>query len=256
MRRPMFGRRTTATPPPAPPQSERADSGHAAVLARLRATDAGDPLARPQLAGRILFDFTYRMIQNERGARIEDLLAILASTGGFACIHAALTTLAEQGKTTQEAGIVTARGQDGNDYLFGDLPNRALIESELALLSLALGAAQACGGQISIEMVHDAMRHVAGSVGGAEFGVPRLPEQHRPGDLPINYVRHIWPKIAEALDLYEVPVEQRPTAIGFALQQAIDLGKDTLDPTIAARIAVECAVPMAKLDPARFGWRV
>jgi len=35
------------------------------------------------------------------------------------------------------------------------------------------------------------------------------------------------------------------------VQKAIDVGKDTLDPTIAADIVTECAVPAAKFDPSR-----
>jgi hypothetical protein len=36
------------------------------------------------------------------------------------------------------------------------------------------------------------------------------------------------------------------------LQQAIDEGRQAIDPLIAARIAIECSVPMAKVDPLRF----
>jgi hypothetical protein len=50
----------------------------------------------------------------------------------------------------------------------------------------------------------------------------------------------------------EVPLNKRASAIGFAVQKAIDVGKDTLDPTIAADIVTECAVPAAKFDPSRF----
>jgi hypothetical protein len=49
-----------------------------------------------------------------------------------------------------------------------------------------------------------------------------------------------------------VPLNKRASAIGFAVQKAIDAGKDTLDPTIAADIVTECAVPAAKFDPSRF----
>src|SRR5882724_12999287 len=59
-------------------------------------------------------------------------------------------------------------------------------------------------------------------------------------------------KLFEALDLYEVPLNKRASTIGFAVQKAIDAGKETLDPTIAADIVTECAVPAAKFDPSRF----
>jgi hypothetical protein len=95
-------------------------------------------------------------------------------------------------------------------------------------------------------MVHQTMGHVASTVGGESFGQPQLPAERRPGDLPFNYVRFQCPKILEALKLYEVPSTQQPIAIGFALQRAIEAGKDAIDPTLAARIAIECAVPMPR----------
>ena len=132
------------------------------------------------------------------------------------------------------------------------MPNASLLESELALLSLALGAAHGLGAPVTLALVHEVMKHVAGTVGGPDFGIPRLPTEHMPGDRPIEYVRHLWPKIREALGLYEVPLAGRPSAIGFAVQRAIDRGKDVLDPLLAAQIVTEYAVPMAKLDPKRF----
>ena len=33
----------------------------------------------------------------------------------------------------------------------------------------------------------------------------------------------------------------RPAALGFALQRALDEGRDVLDPLMAAKIAIECA---------------
>ncbi|WP_162919010.1 hypothetical protein [Taklimakanibacter deserti] len=79
MKFPVFGRR----PAPARPTSPSALSGHGAVLDHLRRVETEQPFARPSLVGRLLFDMTRKMIATDRGARLEDLLAILASTGGF-----------------------------------------------------------------------------------------------------------------------------------------------------------------------------
>jgi hypothetical protein len=227
--------------------------GHDAVLRHLRQLDAADPVQRLQLSGTIVFDLVYRMVATpEKGARIEDLLAILGSVGGYACIVGVLDGIARGGAMPTGHQLVVASGADGNRYYFGDLPNKALLESHLSLLSLTLGAAQAHGGKVSLDKVHDVMRHVAGTVGKADFGTPRIAEPHRPGDLPFNYIKYIASKIFDALDLYEVPTNKRASAIGFAIQRAIDGSKDVLDPTIAADIVTECAVPAAKFDPARF----
>jgi hypothetical protein len=250
-----FGKRTVApgpqtqsqgTQPPGPPASE--NSGHASVLRLLAAEENTKPLQRQQLAGKLLFDLVCQMVRNERGVRVEDLIAVLASTGGFSCIVAALDNV--NSGAAPASGIMAVQSKTGQQYYFGDLPNRYLIESEFSLLSLALGAAQAAGASVSMEQVHDTMRHVAASLGTPQFGVPRLPAENMPGDQPLSFVKHLWPKVVGGLDLYQVPPAQRPCAIGFALQAAIEAAKNAINPALAARIAMECAVPMAKLDPA------
>lgn len=249
---PIFGKRKAAASPP-PPGADRGGPGHEAVLRRLRALDATDPQQRLQVAGTVVFDLVYRMVATaEKGARIEDVLAVLGSVGGYSCIIGVLAGLARGGAMPTGHQLVVMSGADGNRYYFGDLPNQALLESHLSLLSLTLGAAQSQGGHVSLDKVHDVMRHVAGTVGRAEFGTPRIAEPHRPGDLPFNYIKFLAPKIFDALDLYEVAKDKWASAIGFAVQRAIDGSKDVLDPTIAADIVTECAVPAAKFDPARF----
>lgn len=262
MQRPTFGRKMPASgtpsqsqPPPPGGGGTQHPPGHEHVLAHIRKLESENPRARSSVAGGVIFDFVYRMVKNDRGVRIEDLLAVLASVGGFSCIVAALADFDGQ-SIALGSGITIAEGKDGYRYFFGDCPNRYLIESQYSLLSLALGAAQAAGGKVALAMVHDTMSHVAKSIGGSDFGKPGLPDAHMPGDLPINYVRVLWPKILEALDLYEVRPDQRPEAIGMALYKAIDVGKSAIDPALAAKIAIECAVPAAKIDPARVGFPV
>lgn len=245
MRKQIFGRKNSQGP-------IDENRGHAAVLRMLNEKDKIEPLTRLQLAGRIVMDLVVQMISNEKRARAEDLLAILGANGGFSCIVGVLHSLEIEGKSPQSVGMMEVQDKDGNRYYFGDLPNYPLLESELALLSLTLGAAQQLGGDVSLEATHETMGFVAKSVGGTKFGKPRLPDQNMPGDELLNYVKYLWPKIVEALDLYEVPVTKRPTAIGFAIQNAITATKDVLDPGLSARLVMECAVPMSKIDPSRF----
>ena len=83
---PIFGKRPAASPPPPLPSEDPKDHpGHRAVLNHLRTLDETRPEARLQMAGSILFDFVYQLVKGERGARIEDFLAILGSVGGHAC---------------------------------------------------------------------------------------------------------------------------------------------------------------------------
>jgi hypothetical protein len=233
--------------------SPGADPGHQAVLRHLREREKEEPLIRAQVAGTIVFDLFVKILGERSGrVRIEDLIAALASFGGHLCLVAVLDTLADRGLTPQQVGMIEVQGSDGHRYYFGDEPNRLLLESETALLSLVLGAAHAHGAPVSLEMVHEVMSRTAARVGTAEFGMPDLPEEHQTAMPPFEWVKHGRVRVVEALDLYEVPPVMRPAAIGFALQRAVDEGREVLDPLMAARIAIECSVPMAKVDLLRF----
>jgi hypothetical protein len=114
------------------------------------------------------------------------------------------------------------------------------------VISLAFGAAQSLGAPVTMEMIHEEMRKVAGSVGGPEFEQLDLPPEHMV-DRPTEWARVFIPKIMEPLDLYEVPPMRRATAIGYAIQKAMDVSKGTIDPMLAARIVLQCATRTAKV---------
>lgn len=251
----MFGRRKTPPPPPPPQQPHGEEPGHAAVLAMLDREEAEKPLQRAQLTGRILFDLVCQIVADERGVRIENLLAVLASVGGQQCIAPLLDKLAQDGKTPQEVGMVVADATDGHRYYFGDLPNRFLIESQTSLLSLALGAAQSIGADVSMKMVTDEMGKVAELVGhGDAFFELDLPDRNST-DSPLNWAAVFGEKLVEACDKYRMPPLERHIAIGFAIQRALDAGKQGIDSNVATSLVLQAATRMAKVDPARVAKR-
>ena len=223
--------------------------GHRNVLNLLDREADQKPHQRAQLAGSMVFDMVYRMLQDAKGARIEDLLGILAATGGFFCSVAAIKEIVARGTDPGENEIVMIAGNDGRTYQFGDLPNRYLLENEFALLSLAMGAAAHCGAQLTLDDASSVIEHVASTAGTHDFGAPRLPEKHMPLDTPVGIAINLFQKIGEALDTYEVPYVERPEAMGFALQRAIDMGKGALDPQMMIKIVIEYAVPPSRLAP-------
>ena len=234
-------------------EDPKSHPGHQAVLRHLREREQEDPLIRAQVAGSIVFDLFVGILRDDDGrVRIDDLIAALSSLGGHLCLVAVLETLKERGLTPQQVGMLEVEGKDGHRYYFGDEPNRLLLESSTSFLSLVLGAAHEHGAPVSLELVHETMKRTAERVGTPEFGQPELPDEHQPALSPFDWVKNGRRNIVEALDLYDVLLLSRPTAAGFAVQRAIDEGREALDPLLAARIAIECSVPMAKVDPLRF----
>ncbi len=226
-------------------EDQKNHPGHQAVLRHLAEREPAEPGIRERLAGGILYDFSYDLMKDQRGVRIEALIAMLASVAGQQCI-APILDAATPEQTMEQIGLTVVKGTDGRLYFFGDAPNRLLIESPDALLSLAFGAAQSLGAPVTMEMIRDEMGTVASRVGGADFETLDLPPEQMV-DRPTEWARVFTPKLLPVLDLYEVPPMRRATAIGYALYQAVLASKDNMGPMMAARIALQCAVRTAKV---------
>jgi len=244
----LFGRKGTQPSQGGPsggPEDQKNQPGHQAVLRHLREKEKEEPGVREQLAGRIIFDFAYELMKDERGVRIENILAMLASVGGQQCVAPVFDAIPPDG-LPENFGITAMKGDDGRLYLFGDRINRLLVESPDSLISLAFGAAQAFGAAVTMDMILEEMKKVASRAGKPDFEMLDLPERNKV-DRPTEWVRVFTPKIVEALDLYDVPPLRRATAIGYALYRTIEAGKDNLDPLLQAQIVLQCATRTSKI---------
>ncbi|MEO9971451.1 MAG: hypothetical protein ABJG15_16770 [Hyphomonadaceae bacterium] len=242
---------------PAPEQSNAvprsADPGQAALLRHLDEKDKEDPIARLEIAGRAVFDLACQSLKGlggREGIRVEDLLALLGSAGGYSTIVTVLAQIEADANSIEKVGMQHVGTADGRHFYFGDFLNHVLLNHEKAILRMSLGMSKHLGGTASVDDVTDAMAYTASKVGTPEFGIPRLPEDHRPIVSPTEFVRLIWPRINQELERYEISVILRPSVIGFAIMNAMQAGKDTIDPTLATKIIIECAVPTSRLDPA------
>lgn len=241
----LFGRKKVAPAATDAAQDPKNQPGHQAVLRHLLEKEQEEPGIRERLAGGVLFDLACQLLKEERGVRIENLIAMLASVGGQQCI-APIIGSAPVDATAEQLGLTVVQGNDGRSYFFGDAPNKLLIESGESLLSLVFGVGQALGAPVTMEMIVDEMKLVASRVGGLDFETLDLPPAHNV-DRPTEWARVFNPKIVEALDLYDVPPRRRAVAIGYALQKAIDAGKANIDPLMSARIALQCATRASKV---------
>lgn len=241
----VFGRKKMGAPPPVEPQD-----GRQWVIDRLKPTDQPGSMEHAQSRGQALFDDAYNMMKNDRGVRIEDMLAMLGSVGGHLCLTAVLDGLNKERLTPQDIGMAVVSGKDGHQYYFGDAPNWLLCEAPYSLVSLLFGAANAHGAPVSLEMLHADMALVAQRVGSAAFLDLDLPEDHEVIS-PIDLISHFAPFVRYSVMGGAAPAVRLPIVVGFALQQAIDVGRQSLDPMMMATIAMKCAMRSAKIDPAR-----
>lgn len=206
-----------------------------------------------QVAGEFFFDTCYRELsRGGEGVGISDFIGLLASAGGVACIATSLIEWEFVRNSPFAGDPILEQQVGGKSYFCGDLPTRYLYESQFSLLNIGLAYARKHGAPIDHDFMHEPIAGAMRTVGTAQFGVPRLPEEHRPSHPPIELARIAWPQADHIFDTVNLALQYRPAALGFAIGKAIDTGVQIVDPLIAATIAVECAVPMAMVDPMEF----
>jgi hypothetical protein len=185
-------------------------------------------------------------LNDQRGVHLETLLCALGSLAGYSC-QASVRELLKQGGQPEEEAFVIAIGKDGRRYFFGDALNKPLAEDQYSVWSLAAGVATGLGCQQPLN-VGEIFKYVAATVGGPEFGIPRIPEGHRPGDPPSNWVKYAWSKALTTVQNYCESPSEWPVAFGIAIQVVMTQAKGVIDPCLALSIVMESAIPMSKVD--------
>ena len=86
------------------------------------------------------------------------------------------------------------------------------------------------------------------AVGTEAFGKPRVPEEHTPHQLPIDYVRDLWPVLEPQIVKFCPGPQHCPVLLSLSIQEVIGMGKSVIDPCIAITLVMETAIPMSKVD--------
>jgi hypothetical protein len=210
-----------------------------------------DPLVGLKAGALEIYHRLSLAIKDAKGVHIETMLTILGGLAGFACQMSIREELIRKGGASEESVFVIIVGADGRRYFSGDRLNQPLAESQYSIWSLAAGAAQKSGCQ-TLPDVREIFKHVASTMGGEKFGIPRIPDNHRVSEPPINWVKSIWPRLAPFIASQCDKPSEWPVLFGITIQDAIQKAKDIIDPAIAVTIVMECAVPMSKVELPEF----
>ncbi len=219
----------------------------AIFMEHLESQRESDPLIGAKIGGKELLERLLAGMQTEKGVHAESLLCALGSLAGYSCQAAVRAEWVDEKGQPEKKVFSIIETQNRQRFFFGDLPNQTLGENEYSVLKLSAAAALELGLGKLIDF-KSIFEHVAGSIGWDHFGTPRLPAGHQPGDLPINYVMHLWPSCLELLKQFCAKPAEWPILLGVAIQQGMRYCKDVIDPALALTIVMESAIPMAKID--------
>lgn len=217
-----------------------------ALIRTIREKAREDPLLGAKLGAKENLQRLLKGMKSEKGIHIESLLCALGALAGYAC-QASLRAQAQGKGLPETAAFQVVSTTGGKNYFFGDPLNNALVGSQYSVWGLAGGAAQYAGAR-EFPDINEIFQHVTSTVGGDQFGIPRVPDNHKAGDSAINYLTALWPALFPTVKLFcPTPVDW-PILYSFAIQEAIEMAKAVIDPALAFRIVVESAIPMSRVD--------
>ncbi|WP_341708400.1 hypothetical protein [Halopseudomonas sp.] len=231
---------------PAKPRSGTGNGQEAALLSAIEEKRKTDPLVGAKIAGKEVLNRLLAAMKNEKGVHVESLFCALGALAGYAC-QANLREQAIARGMNPDSPFQVATTKDGKRYYFGDPLNGSLAEGKLSVWSLAAGAAQHNGAK-SLPDINEIFQRTASNIGSDKFGVPNSIEGHTAGDLPIAYLRALWPALLPVVKKLSGDPVLWPVAYGFAIQAAMDMAKASIQPHISLGIVMEAAIPMSKVE--------
>ncbi len=227
------------------------------INATAKALNGGIPgTNKPYDANKVSDDLVVMLfaeLRDSSGVHVETALATLGALAGFAGQMAIREAFVKTGTMPENKAFAVVKTKNGETYYFGDLLNEILFENKpgnFSIYSLVAGAAQQSGAK-ELPEIKDIAGYGARTVGSDAFGIPRLPPEHMPSEPPIELLDKFWNPVRNFLVTNVQSPPQWPLVLALAAQKVIVMSKGTIDPALAAKIVMEVAIPMAKVDPAR-----
>ncbi len=261
-----------AQPTPQQPPAPQPAAQPAAAAPRPQAPWGPDQEAAANQAIGALRNFLLNSLKTDRGVQAETLLVSAGALSGFSVIHAVFEAYLKPGRIqlgdaqAASAGkaIVEAKGADGRNYYFGDVINSFLVATPAPsarpffvwgyLAGIAINAGVPAA---ELPDINEMFQRAASTVGGPEFGIPRMPPNLKPMLTPRQAVERLWPAVRAGLGRTDWPgangravdVEHWPILCAIATQQLMGQVKGVMDMKVALRLVMESAIFMSKIDP-------
>jgi hypothetical protein len=200
-----------------------------------------DPLMPAKIAAREVTKRLRQQLEIDGAVHVESLICALGSLAGYAC-QVAVSSRATRGASKH---VLTAHTQHAGGHFLGDALYKVLAESRHSVWKIAANGAELAGCKTPPDLA-EILSHTSVVLGTESFGVPRMPKQHRAGDLPMNYVRKYWTELKAVIERACPSPEQWPIVFALAIRDSLIAHKDTFDPGVALRLAMESASAMTK----------
>ena len=205
----------------------------------------------PQLAASAIQHY----FQKRYPQHLDSVLSALGATAGFGTQMAIREGFIKPGIVPANQAFVVVNTNEGGNYFFGDFLNQGLFESKdkrITVWSLVGGGAKKAGATALPDIV-EIVQYNASSLGTPAFGLPRVPKDHETKELPSLVLRKTWVDVQGILEAQHINPIMWGWVPAMAAQKLIIQNKDKIDPSLAAKIVMESALPMSKMNPSALG---
>lgn len=245
----MFRKKKPVTERPRPGISQEMELQPRSVRDAIDRAAQEKPYVHQQVTGREIAQNILEALKDDRGVHVDTAFGVLGSLAGFACTYPIYLEHELRGNAVSPNlfGYETTTG--GRRLYSGALITKNLYETEMSLWSLASGMALELGAT-NLPDIAELAEHTAAHAGKDGDIRPRVPKDHMPRDLPVNFVRHLFPSYLPLLNRYDGDPSKYFISLGFAVQHLMDVAKDVVEPELSLKIVMECAAPSAQINPA------
>ena len=184
--------------------------------------------------------------------QIGSVLCTAGSLGGFACQQAVWKACIEPNSRNPGDFLVKVGIRSGERFYFGEAINQFLVGNRpgrMSFYGMVAGAVPNPAPQ-NLPDLKAIFEQVAKSVGTESFGVVRLPKEHGAFAVPRVALNEHWPWVEEALKSAGNPANEWPLILGFVARRAVKGSRIVMQEPLAARLVMEAAIFMSKVDPA------
>jgi hypothetical protein len=229
--------------------SKNGKSSVDAMFKQIKKMRAKDPLIGAKMGSQEIVQRIMTVLSkiDNNGVHIQSLVGIVGSLAGYACQASIRREYIEEKGLTEEDVFTIIEDTSNHRYFFGDALNNLLVENQFSVWSIAAGYANSVDGT-TLPDIKEIFEYVTSTVGTDKFGLPRLDE--RMHATPIEFVKTFWNSYLPDVERFCASPNEWPILYALAIQECMKKGHEAgiIDPRSSLTIAMECAVPMSKID--------
>jgi hypothetical protein len=193
-----------------------------------------------------------KQIRQAGGIHAETILTEIGALAGFAAQMSIRKGIIEPQQLDPNAVLVEVVTRNGEKYYFSDLLNWVVFENltqaPYSIWTYVSDVVPQAERALLPEM-SDIVSHAARTIGSGRFGVPRLPPEHMPQMAPRIALDEDWRLALREFEGSGRDPPEWPYDLAFAAQWQMLTSRDRLGLPLAAKIVMEAAIPMSKVDP-------